>query len=214
MKYPLNVTGLQFTRLRAVARAGSNVSRQSLWLCECSCGASHTVMRASLVSGASRSCGCLQKEVASASGKLRKTHGHTARGNPTPEYRAWQHMKDRCYNESCQDFKYHGGRGISVCEEWRNSFEQFYADMGPRPSPELTLEREDNDGNYEPNNCVWATRTAQSRNRRFVVMNPELASDLRMATQRGESMCSWARSHSISYGTASCAERGITWKEV
>lgn len=210
MKYPLNLIGLQFSRLHVVARAGSDAHRKSLWLCECSCGKSHTVIRASLVSGASRSCGCFQTESASIMGKRRKTHGRTG----APEYRSWQHMKDRCYNDACEDYKYHGARGITVCAEWRNSFEAFYRDMGPRPSPELTLERKDNDGNYEPNNCIWDTRTAQSRNRRFVVMSPELASDLRMATQRGESMCSWARSHGISYGTASCAERGITWKEV
>ena len=83
-------------------------------------------------------------------------------------------MKDRCYNKRRDSFKYYGGRGITVCAEWRNSFEAFYRDMGPRPAPHRTIERKNNDLGYFKGNCIWATKTDQSRNRRSVVMNPEL----------------------------------------
>lgn len=89
----------------------------------------------------------------------------------SPEYRAWQRMKQRCYWKKGFAYSYYGGRGIKVCDRWLNSFENFYADMGDRPSPELSLDRIDSNGNYEPSNCRWATRSQQSRNSRPSVRN-------------------------------------------
>lgn len=84
----------------------------------------------------------------------------------TTEYRSWCHMKTRCYNSAIEAYPNYGGRGIKVCDRWRNSFTNFLADMGPKPSPKHSLDREDNHGNYEPGNCKWSTRAEQSNNRR------------------------------------------------
>ena len=95
-----------------------------------------------------------------------RRHGHAAKGHVTPEYRAWTQMKIRCYNPTSESFKDYGGRGIKVCARWLNSFKAFLADLGPRPSPELSLDRIQNDKDYEPGNVRWATRAVQSVNRR------------------------------------------------
>lgn len=106
-------------------------------------------------------------ETAARRSKSLRRHGHAAR-NPlarSPEYRAWDAMKSRCYNPKARGYAGYGGRGIAVCDRWRYSFENFLADMGERPSPEHSLDRIDNDGNYEPGNVRWATRSEQQRNR-------------------------------------------------
>lgn len=100
-----------------------------------------------------------------------KSHGETKHINgkrvATPEYRAWQSLKNRCTNPNARDYPYYGGRGIKVCQRWLNSFENFLADMGRRPTPQHSLDRIDPDGDYEPSNCRWATKQEQARNRAY-----------------------------------------------
>lgn len=163
------------TELRG--RADGNGTRR-YWWCACSCGNEKWIGADKLAGRVTVSCGCVRREVVSAS--FRK-HGQSRR---TPEYRAWAAMKQRCFNEGGPAYKNWGGRGIKVCDEWLNSFEQFFADMGRRPAG-TSLERENNDGDYSPGNCKWGTRTEQSQNTRTAVR----------LTFKGETLClsEWAR---------------------
>lgn len=135
-------------------------------LCECACGTRRAVRLTELRRSRSTSCGCLTREgAAKRFGALRRTHGETAGRKPTPEYTAWAQMIRRCENVNFRGFAGYGGRGIRVCQEWRESFSTFLADMGRRPSPSHSLDRIDNGGNYAPSNCRWSTKKEQAVNR-------------------------------------------------
>lgn len=132
--------------------------------CECECGRRSVVLLSHLRSGHTQSCGCLATERRT---EAQLKHGH-ARGGLSPTYISWKNMLQRCYSVRHPHYKNYGGRGITICNRWRESFETFLADMGERPKG-LTLERVNNDGNYEPGNCIWATYTKQSNNRRSLI---------------------------------------------
>lgn len=135
--------------------------------CKCSCGSECTVLKVQFSKGLVKSCGCLKKEIFTKGGGPRK-HGHTGKGWWSPEYQAWQHMKRRCYNPRVPGYKNYGGRGIAVCDEWREKggFEKFLAHVGPKPHPDLSIDRINVDGNYEPGNVRWATAKEQMNNTR------------------------------------------------
>lgn len=133
------------------------------WACKCDCGARCDVVGENLRSGNSASCGCRKRN---ALGDLTRTHGEAnAIRGVSPEYRAWQNMKKRCYNPADKRWARYGARGIKVCSEWRDSYEAFLRDMGRRPSPKHSLERLDNDGDYAPGNVAWETAATQARNK-------------------------------------------------
>lgn len=153
-------------------------SRNIRWLCECACGTRRDVLGYDLKSGKSKGCGCRKAEECS----VRLTQHGLAH---TPEYQIWHGMIRRCYNPRATGYNYYGGRGIEVCERWRNSFTDFLEDMGFRPSVEHTIDRIDFKGNYEPQNCRWATWMEQGQN---TSLNHNL-------TFQGKTLCvsEWAR---------------------
>jgi hypothetical protein len=153
----IDLTGRRFGRWLVTAYAhGSRLG--AYWRCICDCDACRVVNGHELRRGGSKSCGCLQREQASA---RCKTHGMSK----TMEYVCWQQMRARCFNPHHRAFENYGGRGISVCEPWANSFEAFFADMGTRPEG-CSLDRIDVNGNYEPGNVRWADSKTQTQNRR------------------------------------------------
>ncbi len=148
-----DLTGQRFGRLVVVSRGpdSKNTARTRRWFCICDCGLERLVASTSLKSGGTVSCGCIRRKEGAVTRK--------------PEYAIWQGILNRCRNSNVRSFKNYGGRGISVAPEWQ-TFEQFYADMGPRPSTSHSVERKDVDGNYGPGNCLWATAREQCNNRR------------------------------------------------
>jgi hypothetical protein len=144
--------------------------------CKCECGKYLKPDCQSVRSGNSLSCGCLNRELSAERARHRATH----RMSKSPEYRSWQAMRDRCYRKSHKFYYRYGGRGIRVCQQWRNSFESFLTDMGPKPSPKHSIDRHpDKNGNYEPGNCRWATTRQQLRN---TIVN-------RLITWNGRTLC-------------------------
>lgn len=182
----LNI-GERYGRLVVISDFGLGKFNRHLWTCSCDCGGSRVVATHHLRSGEVRSCGCLLSD--SARQRFTK-HGMSN----SPEYNSWKAMRARCYNRKRAEYQNYGARGIRVCDEWRNSFSRFLADVGRKPSAEHTLERIDNNANYQPGNVQWATRGEQVRNRRNNIQ----------ITINGVTRClrDWATLLGVPYSTA------------
>lgn len=140
--------------------------KRTRWLCQCICGKKISVSADSLRAKKSQqSCGCVTKNLL---GDLTRTHGARQGRNFTPEYRSWSSAKSRCFDAKCDKYSQYGGRGITMCSEWKNSFSVFIKDMGIKEKG-LTLERIDVNGNYEKSNCKWVDRKEQAQNRRNTI---------------------------------------------
>lgn len=150
-----DVRGQRFGLLTVVGRSDRHSEAGILWECRCDCGGSAVTTSTSLRNGHTASCGCLRKIA------YTRTHGRSQEGGA---YRSWKEMRQRCNNPRSDKFKWYAARGIKVCERW-DSFVLFLSDMGERPSNK-SLDRIDNDGNYEPGNCRWATQKEQVNNTR------------------------------------------------
>lgn len=159
----VDITGKVYGRLTVLQEDGKTNASKIKWLCKCICGKTTTVIGTCLKSGHTESCGCLHSErLLSRNTK----HGQGTANNYTVEFSTWRRIKQRCYNAKAPHYKDYGGRGIIMSDEWKNSFTAFFSDMGLRPSSLHSIDRINNDGNYEKGNCKWSTQKEQSRNTR------------------------------------------------
>lgn len=181
-----NLTGKIFGRLSVISLNGRSQHGNILWNCVCECGTKLVVGGSHLRNSNTMSCGCLRKEVTA---KQSTTHGKSK----TPLYRVWRSMKDRCLNEHTSQYHDYGGRGIRICDEWFN-YKPFYIwSMANGYRKGLTIDRINNDGNYEPSNCRWVSRSIQNNNKR----------NCHLLTHNGKTLNlqQWANSIGISRGS-------------
>lgn len=180
--FRFDLTGMRFVNLTAVRYLGRASVDSPGWLCRCDCGSEVILEGYLLRSGISKSCGCRRIKSVTKHGMHRSL-----------EYKTWSGMKSRCHNPKDHGYPDYGGRGIVVCDRWRYSFTNFFKDMGVKPSAKHSIERKNNNGNYEPGNCVWATWQDQQNNRR----------SSRIITLGGESLtvAEWARKNGMAYVT-------------
>lgn len=200
-----DMTGQVFGRLTVIERAEDRQDkrrRRVCWLCKCQCGKEHIAKGEDLRSGRTTSCGCFHREMVGELGKRLGPARGTHKMSYSSECSCWKHMIQRCTNPKNERWDRYGARGIRVCERW-TKFENFLEDMGRQPFRGATIERKDNNGNYEPDNCKWATRAEQSRNKRDTVM----------ITHDGKTMClaDWAIELGLNYNTLHNRIRVAGW---
>lgn len=200
--YLLNQT---FGRLRVLEYDGATKYNAGKWKCQCTCGNIVSVRSTHLIQGITKSCGCYAREVASRPGVVHGLHKH-------PLYSVWTQMKDRCSNKNHPSYYRYGYRGISVCEEWKSDFLNFYRWAIYNGYKEgLTLDRRDNDDNYEPGNCRWITQHEQMQNTSLTKMTPEKVVSIRLDTRPHSVL---AKEYGVNQSTINRIKNGRIWTNV
>lgn len=199
----VDLTGQKFNRLLVISRAAAVSPAGAIWRCVCDCGTEVAVNSLKLRAGKTKSCGCLRD---GNTAQLNKTHGMA---NKSPAYKSWKEMRFRCNSPKSDKWEWYGGRGISVCKEW-DSFEVFLKDMGQRP-PNTTIDRIDNDGNYEPSNCRWASQLDQTRKQEKNKLRDGISELLRADRLLGMSYRALGDKYKVSATTAHRCCIGRTW---
>jgi len=160
LRKPIDLTGRKFGKLKVLYQQGTDKRGEALWKCQCDCGNLHLVKGSLLRMGVSKSCGCDKARLCKEANLI---HGKSN----IRLYHIWLHMKRRCYDIKAHNYKYYGARGITVCDEWKNDFMAFYDwAIVNGYSDDLSIDRINVNGNYEPSNCRWITMTEQQSNRR------------------------------------------------
>ncbi len=190
----VDITGRRYGRLVAMERMTYKENNSYVWKCKCDCGNEFLVPRSRLTTKNTQSCGCMYRKVGGASVKTHKLHR---------EFCILRQMIRRCTNPKSHAYASYGGRGIRVCKRWMQSFDNFISDMGPRPSRKHSIERVDNNGNYNPKNCRWALSLEQQQNTRY---NKNI-------TYEGRTMCiaAWARELGMNVRTLTARLRHKKW---
>lgn len=200
-KKRLDLVGEKFGRLLVLERAKDHIEpsgrHRTMWKCICSCGSECVTQQSCLRNGSTKSCGCLHDELCKNRATKHGKHG-------TRLYKTWRNMVTRCYNANNQRYKDYGGRGITICEEWKHDFQAFYDwSIANGYSDNLTIERIDNNGNYEPSNCTWITKKEQNNNKR--------SNHLITYNGKTQNMRLWADELGIKYQVLNCRINKRCW---
>lgn len=202
----IDLTGSSFGEWVVLSYSHTDKRGSLSWVCRCSCGTISEVSGNNLKSGKTTSCGCMK---ARKTADRSTTHGMSK----TRVYKIWAGMIQRCTNQNRAAYKYYGGRGISICDRWRD-FKNFFEDMGSPPSESHSLERVDNNGWYEPSNCKWATAEVQSRNNRNCKLNKDQVLFIKKELDSGKTIAETARVFDVSESLVRAIRNKEVWDDV